>query len=118
MLRLMLSYNSCKVLNTKGFLLILDMGEVTYPSVLGSYGKDATQLPPFVWIARQVDDILNSVVGLAPVEPVLNIVRDIMPANVVKTVTGLDKPSEIVNPLIDDIAQKIRSSVSGRRLRL
>jgi hypothetical protein len=92
------------------------MTEVTYPSVLESYGKDATSQPPVVWLARQVDDILDSVVGLAPVEPVLNVVRDIMPANVIRNVTGLDKPSEIINPLIDEIAGKIRSSVTSKRL--
>ena len=89
---------------------------MTYASILESHGKDATQLPPIVWVARQIDDILNSVVGVAPVEPVLNIVRDVMPANVVRNVTGLEKPSEIVNPLIADIASKIRSSVTNRRL--
>lgn len=83
-----------------------------YPAILKSYDKTNDQNPPVVAIARQVDDVVNSVVGISPVEPLLNIVRDIMPANVVRTLTGLKKPSEIINPTIDEIAEKLRSKAT------
>jgi hypothetical protein len=88
------------------------MAEVVYPSVLKSYGKELGQIPPLFAIARQIDDVLNSVIGIAPLEPALNIVRDILPANVIRNVTGIEKPSEIVNTTIDEIAEKIRSRVT------
>jgi hypothetical protein len=88
--------------------------EIVYPSILRSYGKELDEVPPVVSIPRQIDDVLNTVFGLAPAEPLFNIVRDIGPANVIRTLTGIPKPSEVINEAIDEIAASIREKVRAR----
>ena len=83
-------------------------------SVLNSRPKDLSDIPPLAAVARQIDDVLNSVVGIAPVEEVLMTVRDLMPANVVRNLTGVAKPSEIVNPAVTGIKSDIQNRVKGK----
>lgn len=89
--------------------------EIVYPSILRSYGKNVGDVPTIVTaIDRQIDDVLNSIFGIAPAEPLFNIVRDIGPANVIRTLTGIPKPSEVINEAIDEIAASIREKVRAR----
>jgi hypothetical protein len=80
-----------------------------YPSVLNSYGKPLDELPPVVSVVRQIDDILSSILGIAPAEPLFNFIRDIAPANLINTLTGIEKPGEVINDALADIAEKLRS---------
>ena len=84
------------------------MEGIVYPSVLESYGKRLDDVPWYVGAVRMIDDPLNSIFGIAPFEPLYNILRDLAPANVIRTLTGLEKPSEIVNEAIDDVAKRLR----------
>ena len=83
-------------------------------SVLNSRPRNLSDVPPVIALARQVDDVLNSIVGIAPVEEVVTTVRDLMPANVVRNLTGVAKPSEIVNPAITGIKSDIQNRVKGK----
>jgi hypothetical protein len=85
------------------------MAEKLYPSVLKSYGRPLDELPPIVAVVRQIDDVLASVLGVAPAEPIFNFVRDIAPANIINTLTGIEKPGEVINDALADIAEKLRA---------
>jgi hypothetical protein len=87
------------------------MAEKLYPSVLKSYGKPLDELPPIVAVVRQIDDVLSSVFGVAPAEPIFNFIRDIAPANLINTLTGIEKPGEVINDALADIAEKLRARV-------
>ena len=92
------------------------MAEKLYPSILNSYGKPLDEVPPIVWLIRQVDDILNSTLGIAPGEPLFNFIRDLAPANVINFLTGIEKPSEFINESIADIAERLRARVPKKTL--
>jgi len=92
------------------------MAEKLYPSVLRSYGKPLDELPPIVAVVRQIDDILSSVLGIAPAEPLYNFVRDLAPANVINTLTGIEKPGEVINDALADMAEKLRARAVKRVL--
>lgn len=89
------------------------------PSIKDTLGKEpeVTDLIPSV--TRTVDQILNSVIGIRLAEPAVEIIYDILPANVIKNVTGLPKPSELVVPVVEEVKTSIRTKVvSAKPLRL
>lgn len=71
--------------------------------------SDDRETRPIFLIAKQIDDVLNSVVGIAPLTPLVKAGREFAPANLIKSVTGIKKPSEVVNPMIEDAVDKIKS---------
>lgn len=71
--------------------------------------SDDRETRPIFLIAKQVDDVLNSVLGVAPLTPLVKAGRELAPANLIRSVTGVKKPSEVVNPLIEDAVEKVKS---------
>lgn len=71
------------------------------------YEKGAIYPRPFVnvaySVAETIDDFTDSVIGIRPVGHVLEVAREIAPANVIRRVTGLPKPSEVVEDILDRI---------------
>lgn len=65
--------------------------------------------------AETIDDVLDSVVGARPVTHALEIGRNIAPANVIRRVTGIPKPSEVVEEMLDKIDETI--GTKGEALR-
>jgi hypothetical protein len=63
-------------------------------------------------VAGTIDDIADSIIGVRLAEPVIKVGRELLPANVIRNVTGLEKPSEVIAPKIDEILEKIRSRVT------
>jgi hypothetical protein len=63
-------------------------------------------------VVGTIDDIIDSVVGIRVLEPAIKAGRELLPANVIRNVTGLEKPSEVINPKIDEILEKVRSRVT------
>ncbi len=58
-------------------------------------------------MAETVDDVLDSFVGARPVTHVLEVGRNIAPANVIRRLTGIPKPSEVVEEVLDRIDEAI-----------
>lgn len=65
-------------------------------------------------IGRSVDDVLDGVLGIRPVRHIGRPLTTLAPANAFSTITGLRKPSEIVEEFEDRIQQNLQS---GRGLR-
>jgi len=54
-------------------------------------------------IAETVDDFLDAVVGLRPCGHLLEIGEKLAPANVINELTGIPKPSEVIDETLEDI---------------
>lgn len=61
-------------------------------------------------VVNTVDDVLDDLVGMRPVEAVVTGVRTIAPANVLNNVTGVPKPSEKVTELVANMEGNLRSA--------
>lgn len=60
-----------------------------------------------------VDEIVDSVIGMRPLRHVARPLASIMPANIIRNVTGLPKPSEVIERFEDDIEQKLQGMKTG-----
>lgn len=60
-------------------------------------------------VIHGVDNIVDDVIGIRPGRLVLRIGSTISPANVIKNVTGIEKPSEYVEKLSDGIEADLKS---------
>ena len=60
-----------------------------------------------------VDEVLDSVLGMRPLRHIARPLAAIMPANIIKNVTGLAKPSEIIEEFEDKLEQKIQGMKTG-----
>jgi len=58
-------------------------------------------------VAETVDELLDGIVGARPVGHALEVARNLAPANVIRRVTGLPKPSEIVEDVLDRLGESI-----------
>ena len=73
-------------------------------------------------VAETVDELADSVIGARPAGHVLEAARMLAPANVIRTVTGVPKPSEIVEEILDRLNEEVtmtfrRAERTSRRLR-
>ena len=59
-------------------------------------------------VAVTVDDVLDNVVGFRVAEPAIELVKPILPANVIHNVTGIPKPSELIESVVDRITSLVR----------
>jgi len=80
-------------------------------AVYPEYEKGEIYPRPFVNVAYSIaetaDEFLDSVVGIRPVGHAMEVLRNIAPANVIRRVTGIPKPSEIVEEVLDRIDKAI-----------
>ena len=60
-----------------------------------------------------VDEVLDSIVGMRPLRHIARPIAALMPANIIRNVTGLAKPSEIVERFEDSIEQKLQGLKTG-----
>ena len=58
-------------------------------------------------VAETLDDVTDSVLGIRPFGTTLRLARALAPANVIKKLTNLPKPSEIVDKVLREIESKI-----------
>jgi len=63
-------------------------------------------------VAETVDDVTDSVVGIKIAGPIVDTLREIAPANVIQDLTGLPKPSEIM----EDIRSRILGTIGLKKL--
>jgi hypothetical protein len=82
---------------------------ISNPDVLDSYNVGWDSATLITAGARSVDTVLDSAVGLAPAEPIINVIHDILPANVIHNVTKLPKPSKYLNGVFQDISHKLEN---------
>lgn len=61
--------------------------------------------------AESIDDVTDSLVGVKLVGPLLDTAREIAPANVIRDLTGVPKPSEVV----EDIRIRILETAGLKR---
>ncbi|MBW2559154.1 MAG: hypothetical protein JRD69_10050 [Deltaproteobacteria bacterium] len=61
--------------------------------------------------AETIDDITDSVVGIKIVGPLVDTAREIAPANVIRDLTGIPKPSEVM----EDIRTRILETAGLKR---
>ncbi len=88
------------------------------PTVKDTLNDNAVMTDIIPSIFRAVDTVLDSAIGVRIVEPAGEIIHDILPANVIRNVTGIPKPSEAVIPVIENIKRDIKNTVNGRKLSL
>jgi len=79
------------------------------PDVLDSYGKPIDEIGIVAAVAREVDTWADSLIGLAPFEPIVNAVHDLLPANVVDNVTKIPKPSKPLENVFSNISANLKS---------
>ena len=65
-------------------------------------------------VAATADELLDSIAGVRPIGHALEIVRFFAPANVIRTVTGVPKPSEVVEEILDRVQEELRPPLLGR----
>ncbi len=74
------------------------------------YEKGAIYPRPFVnlvySVAETVDELLDDIVGIRPVEHTLEVAENIAPANIIRRFTGIPKPSEVVEDVLDRIDEE------------
>jgi hypothetical protein len=67
-----------------------------------------------VWtVINTVDNRLDDLVGIRPLRFVGKAATALAPANVIKNVTGIDKPSEIVEEITDDLDSELKGLRAG-----
>jgi len=63
-----------------------------------------------------VDNRLDDLVGIRPVRAVARVLTTIAPANAISNLTGMDKPSTVVERLMDGVENDVKGKKIGRRL--
>jgi len=68
-----------------------------------------------LWMAvNTVDNRLDDVLGIRPVQGIGRVLTAIAPANAVSNLTGLDKPGTVIEKKMDDLERDIASKRIGR----
>lgn len=68
-----------------------------------------------LWMAANtVDNRLDDVLGIRPVQAVGRILTAISPANAINNLTDLDKPGTVIEKKMDDLERDIKSKKMGR----
>ena len=80
----------------------------------GTTDVDVRQDDGFWLAANTIDNRLDDVLGIRPVQAVGRILTAIAPANAINNLTGLDKPGEVVEKKMDDLERDIASKKVGR----
>ena len=63
-----------------------------------------------VWtIIHTIDNRLDDVLGIRPLRAVGRALTAIAPANVIRNVTGIPKPSEVAEGVMDSLDEKLKS---------
>lgn len=63
-----------------------------------------------------LDNRLDDILGIRPVRAVARIATSIAPANAISNLTGMDKPSVVVERTMDRVESDIRGKKIGGRL--
>lgn len=71
----------------------------------------------YIWNAAETfDNVVDGLVGIRPARHVGRVVCSLGPANIIRNVTGLPKPSELVEDLEGNIEGRLRRFSLGREL--
>lgn len=63
---------------------------------------------------QTVDDTLDDLVGFRPARDFARVGETLAPANVIRNVTGVPKPSEVIDDFADDVERRIEQLGEGR----
>ncbi|RKY54333.1 MAG: hypothetical protein DRP92_01385 [Candidatus Neomarinimicrobiota bacterium] len=82
-------------------------------SVPGIVDEDVRE-NDYVWgVINTVDNRLDDVLGIRPLRLVGRALTAIAPANVIRNVTGIEKPSE----LVEEVTDSLDSELKGLRIK-
>lgn len=76
-------------------------------------GLFGSSISVFDAVVDSVDDIVDALIGLRPLRTVARPIAAIMPANIINNLTGLQKPSELIDSFEDSLEAKIKG-LGGR----
>lgn len=65
-------------------------------------------------LINTVDNRLDDVIGIRPIRAIARVATTVAPANAINNLTGMDKPSEVVERLMDDAEKNIKNKSMGR----
>ena len=60
-------------------------------------------------LAVTIDDLADAALGIKPASKVVNLIEDILPANVISTVTSIPKPEQTIGKALDDARAQLKS---------
>ena len=63
-----------------------------------------------------IDNRLDDIIGVRPVRAIARVLTSIAPANAINNLTGMDKPSVVVERTMDKVEGDIRGKKIGGRL--
>ena len=63
-----------------------------------------------------IDNRLDDIAGIRPVRAIARVLTSIAPANAINNLTGMDKPSVVVERTMDKVEGDIRGKKIGGRL--
>ncbi len=68
-----------------------------------------------LWMAANtIDNRLDDVLGIRPVQAVGRVLTAMAPANAINNLTDLDKPGTVIEKKMDDLERDIKSKKMGR----
>jgi hypothetical protein len=68
-----------------------------------------------LWMAANtIDNRLDDVLGIRPVQAVGRVLTSMAPANAINNLTDLDKPGTVIEKKMDDLERDIASKKMGR----
>ena len=67
-------------------------------------------------VVNTVDNRLDDIAGIRPVRAVARVLTTIAPATAISNLTGMDKPSTVVERLMDGVENDVKGKRLGRRL--
>lgn len=68
-----------------------------------------------LWIGvNTIDNRLDDVLGIRPVQAIARVLTAIAPANAINNLTDLDKPGTVIEKKMDDLERDIASKKVGR----
>jgi len=60
-----------------------------------------------------VDNVVDDVLGMRPLRHISRVVASLMPANVIRNVTGIPKPSEMAEGIADSVEEELGRATAG-----
>jgi len=63
-----------------------------------------------------IDNRFDDIAGIRPVRAIARVLTTVAPANAIRNLTGVDKPSTVVERLMDGVERDVKGKKLGRRL--
>lgn len=85
-------------------------------NIPGTTDVDVREDDLLLMVVNTVDNRLDDIAGIRPVRAVARVLTSIAPANAISNLTGMDKPSAVVERTMDKVEGDIRGKKIGGRL--